>query len=73
MGARISELVARLRELERERAEIVAEINALRSVQRMRGLRLSRWLFATSTPRQGVVKKGLMPEPSRTLGVSTPP
>jgi hypothetical protein len=33
MDARISELVARLTELERERAEIVAEINTLRSVQ----------------------------------------
>jgi hypothetical protein len=33
MDARISELVARLAELERERAEIVTEINALRSVQ----------------------------------------
>jgi superfamily II DNA or RNA helicase len=32
MDARISELVARLTALERERAEIVAEINALRSV-----------------------------------------
>jgi cell division protein FtsB len=32
--ARISELVARLAELERERAEIVTEINTLRSVQR---------------------------------------
>src|SRR5882724_6352975 len=33
MGARISKLVARLRELERERAEIVAEINILQSMQ----------------------------------------
>src|SRR5258708_6089659 len=33
MDARISKLVARLRELERERAEIVAEINTLRSTQ----------------------------------------
>src|SRR5665213_1984923 len=33
MDPRISELVARLTELERERAEIVAEINALRSVE----------------------------------------
>jgi superfamily II DNA or RNA helicase len=33
MDARISELVARLTALERERAEIVAEINALRSVR----------------------------------------
>jgi superfamily II DNA or RNA helicase len=32
IGKRISELVARLTELERERAEIVTEINALRSV-----------------------------------------
>jgi hypothetical protein len=31
MDARISELVARLTALERERAEIVAEIDALRS------------------------------------------
>jgi hypothetical protein len=31
--ARIVELVARLKELERERAEIVAEIKTLRSVQ----------------------------------------
>jgi cell division protein FtsB len=33
MDARISKLVARLRELERERAEIVAEINILQSMQ----------------------------------------
>jgi hypothetical protein len=33
MGARISKLVARLRELEHERAEIIAEINTLQSVQ----------------------------------------
>jgi hypothetical protein len=33
IDVRISELVARLTELERERAEIVAEINTLRSVQ----------------------------------------
>ena len=42
MDARISELVARLTALERERAEILAEINALRSVRMMKGLRLSR-------------------------------
>jgi hypothetical protein len=34
--ARISELMARLTSLERERAEIVAEINALRPVQNER-------------------------------------
>ena len=33
MDARITELVARLTALERERAEIVAEINTLRSAQ----------------------------------------
>lgn len=33
MGARISKLMARLRQLERERAEIVAEINILQSMQ----------------------------------------
>jgi len=36
MDARISELMARLTALERERAEIVVEINALRSVQNER-------------------------------------
>src|ERR1700737_2855902 len=36
MDARISELLARVTALERERAEIVVEINALRSVQNER-------------------------------------
>jgi hypothetical protein len=42
MDARIAELEARLTALERERAQIVAEINTLRSV-RVRSPRASKW------------------------------